>query len=364
MPSIRSELADQIGTIAFDSYANRNALSSGLIGEVLAALATLREAKARVVILTTAAPNLVWSSGHDVKELPVADQDPLPFDDPLEKLLRAVREFPAPVMAMVHGSVWGGACDLIMSCDVVIGDESCSFAITPAKLGLPYNVSGIQHFMSRLPLNVVKEMFFSAEPIGAARAEQVGIVNQIVRRRSQAATRALAKTIASRSPHANAAFKAQVRILSDAGALSPSTFELSRASTRSLLRRGLPRGDPRLPREAEARGSSARPSRASSERATSRGRICAGGQDRLERADAARALDGVDRVELRGELAPASRAAPRRARRSKALARRRARVRRAARCASATTRGSASARARTSRAKTTAAAGPPPITEA
>jgi methylmalonyl-CoA decarboxylase len=235
MATIRVDRADHVGTIAFDSYANRNALGGALIEETLAALERFRADRVRAVILTTAAPNPVWSSGHDVKELPIADRDPLPFDDPLECLLRAVREFPAPVLAMVHGSVWGGACDLIVNCDIVLGDETCTFAITPAKLGLPYNASGIQHFMSRLPLNIVKEMFFSAEPIDARRAELVGIVNHIVPvAQLEATTRALAAKIASRSPEANAAFKTQVRLLSDAAALSPTTFEYIQSLRREV----------------------------------------------------------------------------------------------------------------------------------
>ena len=40
--------------------------------------------------------------GHDIEELPKADVDPLPYSDPLEQLLRAVKAFPAPVIAMVH----------------------------------------------------------------------------------------------------------------------------------------------------------------------------------------------------------------------------------------------------------------------
>jgi methylmalonyl-CoA decarboxylase len=35
-----------------------------------------------------------------------------------------------------------------MACDLVVGDETCAFAITPAKLGLPYNVAGLLNFMS------------------------------------------------------------------------------------------------------------------------------------------------------------------------------------------------------------------------
>ena len=64
---------------------------------------------------------------------------------------------------MVHGSVWGGACDLVLTCDLVVGDDR-SFAITPAKLALPYNASGILHFINRVGLNIAKEMFFWADP--------------------------------------------------------------------------------------------------------------------------------------------------------------------------------------------------------
>ena len=58
-----------------------------------------------------------------------------------------MRTFPAPIIAMVHGSVWGGAFDLVLSCDVVIADETATFAITPANLGLPYNTTGLLHFL-------------------------------------------------------------------------------------------------------------------------------------------------------------------------------------------------------------------------
>ena len=161
-----------------------------------------------------------------MEELPKADLDPLPYDDPLEQLLRAVKGFPAPVIAMVHGSVWGGACDLVMACDIVYGDETCSFAITPAKIGLPYNLAGFLNFMSRLPLAVVKEMFFTAEPIAAERAERVGIINAVVPAAElESRVQATARVIASRSPMAIAAFKESIRALSEAAPMNPETFE-------------------------------------------------------------------------------------------------------------------------------------------
>ena len=60
-----------------------------------------------VVILRAATGVRVWSAGHDVRELPEDGHDPLAYHVPLERLLRRVQDFPAPVMAMIEGSVGG-----------------------------------------------------------------------------------------------------------------------------------------------------------------------------------------------------------------------------------------------------------------
>jgi methylmalonyl-CoA decarboxylase len=170
MQFIKTRLHERVGTIAFDNYAKRNALSTQLIVECLDALDGFRNEGARVVVLRSAIARKVWSASHDVDELPAANREPLPYDGPLERLLRAVAEFPAPVIAMVQGSPWGGACDLVMTCDMVFGDETCAFAITPAKIGLPYNAVGVLHFLNRLPLNIVTEMV-TAQVAGAVSRE-------------------------------------------------------------------------------------------------------------------------------------------------------------------------------------------------
>src|SRR6185312_15357441 len=129
---ILSQIADAIGTITLNQPAKRNALSRALVEEFLAALTDFQKAGARAVIIRAAPDSKVWSAGHDISELP-RGQDPLLYSDPLERLLRAIKTFPAPVIAMVSGSVWGGGTDLALSCDLIIGDESSSFAITPAN---------------------------------------------------------------------------------------------------------------------------------------------------------------------------------------------------------------------------------------
>jgi methylmalonyl-CoA decarboxylase len=226
MALVERTIKEGVGILTLNNTEKSNALSEGLVDELIRGLGEFQEKKVPVVILCAAEGVKVWSAGHDVKELPRTHRDPLGYFDPLEKVLRAVQEYPNPVIAMVHGSVWGGACDLVMSCDLVVGDETAAFAITPAKLGLPYNVSGILHFMNRVGLNIAKEMFFTADPIAAERAERVGILNYLVPSGDlMNSTMDLAKRIASRSTLSVAVIKEQLRILSGARPISPEQFE-------------------------------------------------------------------------------------------------------------------------------------------
>jgi methylmalonyl-CoA decarboxylase len=220
-----SQLSEAIGTITLNQPAKRNALSQALVEEVIAALSDLQAKGARVVILRAADDAKVWSAGHDIGELPQG-ADPLQFSDPLERLLRKVAEFPGPVIAMIHGSVWGGATDLVLTCDLVIGDETCSFAITPANLGLAYNTAGLLHFMHRLPLNIVKEMFFTASPVSAQDAQRWGLLNHLVEAANlESFTMNLARLMTTRAPLVQSSVKEQLRLLAQAAPLTPDTFE-------------------------------------------------------------------------------------------------------------------------------------------
>jgi methylmalonyl-CoA decarboxylase len=202
---------------------------------MLSALNILSTQDIRSLIIRSNEKNKVWSSGHDISELPQFCRDPLPADDPIEVLLAAIQSFHAPVIAMVDGEVWGAACDLVMCCDIVYGDESSAFAITPVKLGLAYTASGISHFLARMPLNIVNEMFFSALPIDAERAGRIGILNELVPADNlETKVYKMAEVIATRSPQAVEAFKAQAQALTDAYGLSPKTYERLQSIRRSV----------------------------------------------------------------------------------------------------------------------------------
>src|SRR3982750_2004262 len=151
-----SQVAESIGTITLDHERRRNALSHALVEEVIGALRSFQEAKVRVVILRAKPGARVFSAGHDIDELPEARRDPLGWDDPLRRLGREVEGFPGPVIAMVEGSVWGGATETVLACDLIVAAESATFAVTPAKLGVPYNAGGMLTFLNAAGLRLAK----------------------------------------------------------------------------------------------------------------------------------------------------------------------------------------------------------------
>jgi methylmalonyl-CoA decarboxylase len=224
--AVQAEAIGRVGVITLGERHKRNAIGARMAGDIVAALESLRAQDVRAIVLRAAAGMDVWSSGHDINELPRGRRDPLGYDDPVEGLLRAVRAFPAPVIAMVHGTVWGAALDLVLSCDLVVADETASFAITPANLGLPYNVTGLLHFLGRLPVNLIKEMFFTAAPLDARTARQWLVVNHLVAPdQLESFALELAATMATKSPMAIAVIKEQLRVLSDYQPIAAQVYE-------------------------------------------------------------------------------------------------------------------------------------------
>ncbi|KAL1511629.1 hypothetical protein AB1Y20_006421 [Prymnesium parvum] len=226
-----------VGIVTMEHNAKRNALGSALCSQIVGCLARCRAAGVRAVILRALPGVAVWSAGHDMREFGRSNgttaqsgtgafNDPLSRNDPFVQLLHEIRHCAVPVIAAVEGGVWGGACDIVACCDIVVGTPDTTFAITPAKIGLPYHASGMAHFLGVLPLHVVKWMFFSSSPLTSAEAKQYGFLNDCVPADQLSSTvLEMANTIATRAPLVVELLKKNLNTLSQGAALSADLFE-------------------------------------------------------------------------------------------------------------------------------------------
>ena len=226
MALVLTEKRNATGIITLNNLDKRNALSEALIEEVTEALRGFQALNIRAVVLRAPSGVRVWSAGHDVNELPARGRDPLGWNDPLRILIRSIQEFPAPVIALIEGGVWGGGCELAMACDLLVTTPDATFAITPAKLGVPYNLGGLLTLTNMIPLPAAKEMLFTAQPIPAEQAFNLGIINY-VKPADEIETFVLdmAAKIAANSPLSIAVMKEELRLLSGAHAITPELFE-------------------------------------------------------------------------------------------------------------------------------------------
>jgi methylmalonyl-CoA decarboxylase len=226
MSLVLTSSQDDLGFVTLNHERKKNALSEPLVCEIITALAVFREQGMRVVILRAQAGTTVWSAGHDVTELPDSRRDPLEWQDPLRYLIREIENFPAPVIAMIEGTVWGGACETAFACDLIVAAPNATFAVTPAKLGVPYNVGGMVTFLNAAGLRIIKEMAFTAQPMTAERAERLGMINYVVPvDELEAFTVQLARKITANAPLSISVMKEQLRILAGARPMSPQGFE-------------------------------------------------------------------------------------------------------------------------------------------
>lgn len=225
LATVISKTEDSIGTILLN-HGKVNILSRQFIEDICAALEQMKSDSLQVVILRAAKGARVFSAGHDVRELPTNGRDPLTYNDPLRHVVRTIESHPAPIIAMVEGSVWGGACELVMGCDLVIAASDATFALTPARLGIPYNLSGTLNFLKVAGMHIIKEMLFTAEPMSAQRLAAAGVINHVVPRQElETFTMHLARRITETSPLVHRILKEELRVLGNAHPLTPEAYE-------------------------------------------------------------------------------------------------------------------------------------------
>lgn len=225
---IESKIVDKICFLEMQNPERLNCLGDKLCHEMMDALNCAYNSECVCVIIKAKCINGVWSAGHDIRELPTDGTDPLAFDVPMLKLLHLIQDIPIPVVAYVEGSVWGGACDLCLSCDMIIAVDTATFAITPAKIGIPYNASGLMHFINQLGINKAREMFFTSNQIEAQDALNVGLLNHIAPAEELPTLleEKILKPLRRNSIMSISAMKRQFRILSKATAtISAENFE-------------------------------------------------------------------------------------------------------------------------------------------
>jgi len=196
------EKRDGISFVTINRPEKLNALNDRVMEDLKACFESIdRDAEAQAVILTGAGEK-AFVAGADIGVLAV--QTPVQGKDRSvrgQRILDFIENLGKPVIAAVNGYALGGGCELAMACTLRVASESAKFGQPEVKLGIIPGYAGTQ----RLPRLVGKgralELILSGEPITAAEAWRIGLVNQVVPAKDLISTcEALARKIMANAP--------------------------------------------------------------------------------------------------------------------------------------------------------------------
>ncbi len=120
----------------------------------------------------------------------------------MQASVTSVAECAVPVIAAIHGYCIGGGVDLVAACDIRLASTDAIFSVREAKVAIVADVGSLQRLPHIIGKGHLAELAFTGKDITAARAESIGLVNQVSADAETvlADARAMAAEIAANSP--------------------------------------------------------------------------------------------------------------------------------------------------------------------
>jgi enoyl-CoA hydratase/carnithine racemase len=234
--NVRFETHGALAVLTIDRQQALNALSVEALRELRAHLAELRDRSELRAAIITGAGERAFCAGADLKGTQtspasyaeaVFQSTERSADLGLYIRLMDLTELCVwkPVIAAVNGHCLGAGLEIALQCDLRIASSSASFGLPEAKVGSIPAVSGLHRLLKAVPSAHAMRMALTGERIGAAEAQRIGLVTEVVEPQAlMDSAFALAQTVAANAPLAVQAIKK----------LSRQTQHLSEADAQQL----------------------------------------------------------------------------------------------------------------------------------
>ena len=186
-----------------------NAITTEMGARLTEVIETIAVRTAVRVVILTGAGDRAFSVGSDLRQRKnMTKEDWLRQRQDFDRTLYTVRELRKPIFAAVNGTAYGGGSELAQSTDFILAAESATFGQPEAMLGLAAGGGSPALLPRLLPRGKALQMLMTGDPITAAEAYRLGMVNEVhpAGELMDAAMR-VAEKIASNSPTAVQAVK-------------------------------------------------------------------------------------------------------------------------------------------------------------
>lgn len=205
---VQVTIENHVAHVILNRPEKMNALSMPMFDAVIAAGQALRNNRdVRAIVLSGA--GRAFCAGLDLSNF----TDPAAFSDPFgegkggfwpnyyQQPGYVWKKMPVPVIAALHGVVFGGGIQIALGADIRIAHPETRLSVMEIRWGLIPDMSGSQTLRDLVRLDIAKELIFSGRIVEGAEAERIGLVTRLCDDPVTEAL-ALAKDIAARNPDA------------------------------------------------------------------------------------------------------------------------------------------------------------------
>ena len=162
----------------------RNALDHAILDGIAEAMPELETRGSRRVASSSPGGKKVSAPGCDIGDIPdeVFAEQAEPSSPSVPPCDRGGGGVPFPTIAAIDGHALGGGLELAVACDLRLAVTGAKLGMPPGKLGLIYSHTGLLKFIDTIGPARTRELFLIGSYIDAKRAEEIGLVNDVVER--------------------------------------------------------------------------------------------------------------------------------------------------------------------------------------
>ena len=163
-----------------------NALNREAMSELSTAIDIVGADDKIKVLIITGTGERSFCAGADIRY--VVNIDPIEAEKYatfIHGLLNKIENLEKPVIAAVNGYALGGGCELALACDIRIASSNAKIGQTEVTVGIPPGWGGTQRLLRIVGPSKTKELIYTGKMITAEEAERIGLVNRVVRSRTE-----------------------------------------------------------------------------------------------------------------------------------------------------------------------------------
>lgn len=176
----RFSLEGAVARIELARPQRRNALRPGDLRWMMQCFETLQEDPGvRVLVLaadTGGADRPVYCAGYDLDGFEDPQHDPRLF----EQFVDALESLALVTVCALSGSVYGGATDMMLACDLRVAVSGARVHMPAAQIGLHYYPSGLRRYVSCLGVNLAKRAFLGGRSLSVEELQVAGVFDAVV----------------------------------------------------------------------------------------------------------------------------------------------------------------------------------------